>query len=120
MISKDDPGPPAPSAGPAHESPPGVFTAPKRASSFAGSWRATDSKGVSCTIHLSSVSSLDLYKASISKCASESLRNVNTWSFSPDRIVLFSRGSEIAQLSGTEASLRGTLGTSGLALTMTR
>lgn len=115
--------PPAPVPGPAlpaAESPPGVFSAPKRVSSYAGTWKATDGKGGSCTIHLSSVTSLDLYKASASKCANENLRQVNTWSFGQDRIVLFSRGKEIARLTGSEASLNGTVSGSDLPLKMMR
>jgi len=116
-------GPPAiapSSLPPAAESPPGVFSAPKRVSSYAGTWKATDGKGGSCTIHLSSMASLDLYKASASKCTIESLRQINTWSFGQDRVVLFSRGKEIARLTGSEASLGGTAGPSDLPFKMTR
>lgn len=121
IVSKDAPPPTAPApVSPTAESPPGVFSAPKRASSYAGTWSGKDAKGASCVIHLSSVSSLDLYKASTSKCGNENLRNVNSWSFAQDRIVLFSRGKEIARLTGTEASLNGTISSSGTLLTMTR
>lgn len=112
--------PPSPPPVPTAESPPGVFSAPKQARSYAGTWSARDGQGASCTIHLSSVASLDLYKASASKCANEHLRSVNTWSFAEDRVVLFSRGKEVARLSGTEASLDGTIRASGRPLKMTR
>jgi len=116
-----NPLPPAPGpVGSAAESPPGVFSAPKQARSYAGTWSAADGRGASCTIHLSSVASLDLYKASASKCANEHLRTVNAWSFAEDRVVLFSKGREVARLSGSEASLDGTIRASGGALKMTR
>ncbi len=102
------------------EAAPGVFTAPRRATSYAGTWQAKDDKGRSCVIHLSSVASLDLYKASTSKCSDESLRQVNMWRFEGTRISLYSRGTETAQLEGTEASLTGALKPSGAALRMTR
>lgn len=108
---------PAPAAG---ESPPGVFSAPRRASSYAGTWKAKDHKGDSCLIQLSSVASLDLYKASVSKCSNEALRQVNSWSFNENRIVLFSRGVEIAQLTGSEAALSGSLSKAGTLLRMSR
>jgi hypothetical protein len=101
-------------------SPPGVFTAPRRATSYAGTWKVTDGRGGSCTVHLSSVSSLDLYKASTSKCTNESLRNVNMWRFEENRISLFSRGSEVAHLDGSEASLSGKLTGSGAPIKMQR
>jgi hypothetical protein len=111
----------APSQAPATvESPPGIFSSPRLASSYAGTWRASDDKGNSCLVHLSSVSSLDLYKATTSKCASESLRSVNAWSFEQNRIVLLSHGVEIAHLAGAEASLSGALTKSGTPLTMAR
>ncbi|WP_370644836.1 AprI/Inh family metalloprotease inhibitor [Microvirga sp. ACRRW] len=105
---------------PSAEFPPGVFTTPRRASSYAGIWHAKDDKGLSCSIHLSSVASLDLYKASVSKCSNESLSQVNMWRFEGGKVTLFSRGTEIARLEGAEASLAGTLSRSGAPLRMTR
>lgn len=108
------------SAAPTAESPPGVFSPPKQATSYAGTWKATDSKGNSCIVHLSSVAALDLYKASTSNCRNENLRNVNTWSFAQNRVILFSRGREIAHMAGSEASLNGTDNASGLSFRMVR
>lgn len=105
---------------PAAPSPPGVFTPPRRASSYAGTWKATDDTGLSCLVHLSSVASLDLYKASTSKCSSEALRGINLWRFEETRVTLLSRGAEIARLEGTEASLSGTLSGAGTPLKMLR
>lgn len=102
------------------ESPPGIFSAPRRASSYSGRWTAKDHKGRSCFIALSSVASLDLYKASTSKCASEPLKEINSWNFSEDRVVLYSRGVEIATLKGSEANLKGLLSEMGTALEMSR
>ena len=105
---------------PAAPSSPGVFTPPRRASSYAGTWKATDGAGRSCLVHLSSVASLDLYKASTSKCSSEALRGINLWRFEETRVTLLSRGAEIARLEGTEASLSGTLSGAGTPLKMLR
>lgn len=101
-------------------SPPGVFAAPRRASSYAGTWKARDSEGRACLVHLSSAASLDLYKASVSKCASETLRHVNLWRFEGNNVSLFTRGVEIARLEGSEASLSGSFNQSGASLQMTR
>jgi hypothetical protein len=100
-------------------SPPGVFTAPQRASSYSGAWKATIGAS-SCRVQLSSAPSLDLYKASTQGCSHDALRSVNGWTFRDNQIVLFSRGQVIARLSGAEAALAGTLSTSRAELTMSR
>jgi hypothetical protein len=107
-------------APPPAESPPGVFAAPRRASSYAGTWKATDDAGKTCLIHLSSVAALDLYKASTSRCSNEALRNVNLWRFDATRVSLLSHGAEIARLEGSEASLTGILSKSGAPVKMLR
>ncbi len=106
-------------AAPIQASPPGVFANPKRASSYAGSWKATVGSS-SCKVQLSSVPSLDLYKASTQGCSQDAMRAVNGWSFRDDQVVLFSRGQPVARLSGAEASLAGTLSNSSAAIEMTR
>lgn len=98
---------------------PGVFTLPQRPSSYAGMWKASVGSA-SCRIQLSSVPSLDLYKASAQGCSSNALKSVNGWSIRDNQVILFSRGQVIARLSGAEAALSGTLNGSEAALTMTR
>ncbi len=110
----------SPSSSPSDASPPGVFQKPRRASSYAGQWKAVDAKGTSCKIQLASVPVLDLYKASTTGCSDEGLRSVNAWSLREDHVILFSRGNAIARLSGEEASLSGTLSASGGSLKMVR
>ncbi len=98
---------------------PGVFTLPQRPSSYAGTWKASIGS-TSCRIQLSSVPSLDLYKASAQGCSSDALKTVNAWSIRDNQVILFSRGQVIARLSGAEAALSGSLSGSGAELTMTR
>ena len=98
---------------------PGVFTPPQRPSSYAGTWKASVGS-VSCRIQLSSVPSLDLYKASTQSCSSDALRTVNAWSIRDNEVMLFSRGQVIARLSGAEAALSGTLSGSKTEVMMTR
>jgi hypothetical protein len=99
--------------------PPGVFTAPQRASSYAGTWNVNVGSST-CKVQLSSVPSLDLYKASTLGCAHEAMRSVNGWSFRENQVVLFSRGQLVARLSGAEAALAGTLNGSGSEIRMSR
>ena len=96
----------------AQSSAPGVFTPPQRASSYAGTWNVSIGTS-SCRIQLSSVPSLDRYKASTQGCTHEAMRSVNGWSFRENQIVLFSREQPVARLSGAEAALVGTLNGSG-------
>ena len=103
----------------AGSSSPGVFTPPQRASSYAGTWNASVGSA-SCRIQLSSVPSLDLYKASHQGCSGNALKMINGWSIRDNQVILFSRGQVIARLSGAEAALSGTLNGSETALTMTR
>jgi hypothetical protein len=104
---------------PAAASDPGVFTPPQRASSYAGSWKASVGS-VSCRIQLSSVPSLDLYKASAQGCSNNALKAINGWSIRDNQVILFSRGQVIARLSGAEAALSGRMNGSETELTMTR
>jgi len=97
----------------------GVFTPPRRASSYAGTWKASVGSS-SCRVQLSNAPSLDLYKASAQGCADDALKTVNGWSFRDDQVTLYSRGQVIARLSGAEAALAGTLNGSRTVLTMTR
>ena len=103
----------------AQASAPGVFTPPRRPSSYAGTWKASVGSA-SCRVQLSSVPALDLYRASTQGCSSDVLKTVNAWSIRDNEVVLFSRGQVIARLSGAEAALSGTLNGSGSELTMTR
>jgi hypothetical protein len=82
-------------------------------------WKASVNSA-SCRIQLSSVPSLDLYKASAQGCSSNALKSVNGWSIRDGQVILFSRGQVVARLSGAEAALSGTLNGSEAALTMTR
>ncbi|MGO4526283.1 AprI/Inh family metalloprotease inhibitor [Microvirga sp. 2MCAF35] len=117
------PSQPAPGAPPAHtepqSSPPGVFTAPQRATSYAGSWNASVGAS-SCKVQLTSVPSLDLYKASTQGCKDEAVRSVNGWSFRENQVILFSRGQVVGRLSGAEAALAGTLNGSGSEIRLSR
>jgi hypothetical protein len=108
-----------PASASAQSSPAGVFTAPQRASSYSGTWNARVGAS-SCKVQLSSVPSLDLYRASTQGCAHEVLRSVNGWSFRENQVILFSRGQLVARLSGAEAALAGTLNGSGSEVRMSR
>ena len=103
----------------AQSSPPGVFSPPRRASSYAGTWNAKVGAS-SCKVQLSSVPSLDLYKASTQGCTHEAVRSINGWSFRENQVILFSRGQLVARLSGAEAALTGTLNSSGSEISMSR
>ncbi|WP_369347056.1 AprI/Inh family metalloprotease inhibitor [Bosea sp. LC85] len=89
-------------------------------SAYAGAWRAVDASGKACRVQLSTTSSIDLYKASVSGCAGSPLQSVNLWSFSGGNVALYSRERVVARLSGQEASLSGSVESGGGSLRMTR
>ncbi|WP_195904239.1 AprI/Inh family metalloprotease inhibitor [Microvirga lotononidis] len=99
--------------------PPGVFTPSQRATSYAGTWNVSVG-ATSCKVQLTSVPSLDLYKASTQGCKDEAVRSVNGWSFRENQVILFSRGTVVGRLSGAEAALSGTLSGSGSEIRMSR
>ena len=103
----------------AYANPPGVFSTSRRPSSYAGAWKA-NAGGISCRVQLSSVPSLDLYKASSQGCQITRLQGVNGWTLRDNQVILFSHGQVIARLAGAEASLEGVLTDSDAALTMSR
>jgi hypothetical protein len=82
-------------------------------------WKASVGSA-SCRIQLSSVPSLDLYRASAQGCSSNALKTVNGWSIRDSQVILFSRGQVVARLSGAEAALSGRLNGSEAELTMRR
>jgi len=78
-----------------------------------GNWIAQQEDGGSCRLHLTSVPALDLYKASVSRCTNAALQTINAWSLREGNIVLYSRGSVVARLTGGSSSFAGTLEGSG-------
>ncbi|MGO4740450.1 AprI/Inh family metalloprotease inhibitor [Bosea sp. 2KB_26] len=90
-----------------------VIPPPTSPSAYAGSWRAVDAGGKTCRVQLSTTSSIDLYKATVSGCAGSPLQSVNLWSFSGGNVTLYSREKVVARLSGQEASLSGPIEAGG-------
>ncbi|MFC4173055.1 AprI/Inh family metalloprotease inhibitor [Microvirga sp. GCM10011540] len=84
-----------------------------------GNW-TVEADGSSCRLQLSSAPTLDLYKASTTRCTSKILQGVNAWSARDGEIVLYSHGTVVAQLKGDETSYFGILESSGKAIKLTR
>lgn len=93
---------------------------PSSPSAYAGAWRAVDASGKACRVQLSTASSIDLYKASVTGCAGSPLETVNLWSVSDGQVTLYARETVVARLSGQGASLSGSVETGGGSLRMTR
>lgn len=108
VISKDGPDPHAP------------LTQTKRRTALTGNWSADEGNGRRCRVQLSSVPSLDLYKASTVQCASKPLQEINAWNVVDGDIVLYSRGRVVSRLKGEDAAYSGALNGSGPSITLTR
>ena len=76
--------------------------------SLTGQWTAQES-GRTCRLQLSSTPTLDLYKASASDCANDTLQNVNSWAHRDRTLVLYARGRVTARLHEDGEAFSGTL-----------
>ncbi len=85
-----------------------------------GNWTIKPANGAPCRLNLTSVPTLDLYKASISSCSSNALQNVNSWNIRNGNIVLYARGSVVARMNTEGAPLKGMLEGSSIPLTLSR
>ncbi|RDI54826.1 protease inhibitor Inh [Microvirga subterranea] len=108
VISKDGPAPQAP------------LPQTRRRTALTGNWSADEGNGRRCRVQLSSVPSLDLYKASSAQCASKALQEINAWSMVDGDIVLYSRGRVVSRLKGEDTAYSGALNGSGGSITLTR
>ncbi|WP_407664040.1 AprI/Inh family metalloprotease inhibitor [Microvirga alba] len=79
----------------------------KGVTSFIGNWKIRDASGGSCRVQLSSVSTLDLYKASTVRCKEKTLQDINSWNVRDGDIVLYSRGSIVARLVRNGSTFEG-------------
>jgi len=93
--------------------------AAKRFTALTGAWTAREG-GRRCRLQLSSVPSLDLYKASSAQCSNKALQEVNAWSVREGNLLLFSRGRVVARLKENNESFTGTLEGSGTPVNLTR
>jgi hypothetical protein len=91
-----------------------------RFTSLTGAWKIQENGSNSCRLQLSSVSTLDLYKASSTRCTSATLQDVNAWNVEGGDLVLFSRGRIVSRLRGGNSTFFGTLEGSGTAIRLTR
>jgi hypothetical protein len=91
----------------------------KSLNSLTGHWAAQEGAG-SCRIQLSSVPTLDLYKASASRCSNVNLQNINSWIYRDGDIILYSRGHVVSRLKEDGAAFKGTLDGAGGPLRISR
>lgn len=70
-----------------------------------------------CQIQLSTSSTLDLYKASTSRCNDARLRDVNTWALRGESLELYSKGRVIVHLEPNGSAYSGRIENRGLSMT---
>jgi hypothetical protein len=86
-----------------------------------GNWAAKDSTGASCRVQLSSVSAIDLNKASTTGCANKELAKVTAWKQQDDEIYLYQPGGTIAaRLRPSGSGYEGVMTKSSAALSLSR
>lgn len=87
--------------------------------SLSGRWALRIGRDT-CQIQLSTSSTLDLYKASISRCQDTALREVNTWALRGNAIELYSKGRVVAHLQPSGSTYIGQIENGSLSVMMTR
>lgn len=98
---------------------PATEARPISVASLSGRWALRTGRDT-CQIQLSTSSTLDLYKASTSRCQDAALREVNTWILRGHVIELYSKGRVVAHLQPNGSTYTGLIENRGLPVTMTR
>jgi hypothetical protein len=86
-----------------------------------GNWTAREAAGGSCRVALSSVPTLDLYKASTAGCQTRELQRVNAWELRGDEVYLYEPGGGVAaRLKQAGRSFEGAAARTGAPITLTK
>ncbi|QFU17670.1 AprI/Inh family metalloprotease inhibitor [Microvirga thermotolerans] len=88
-------------------------------SSLSGRWTMKIGKDA-CQLHLSTSSTLDLYKASSSNCAESALREINTWNVRADDLELYAKGRLVARLQRSGSAYAGMIEGKGIPVLISR
>jgi len=85
-----------------------------------GRWRAQDANG-SCRVNLTSVPTLDFYKAATSGCQNKDLSKVSSWEYRNGEVYLYQQGGTVAaRLKAGTQQMDGVLQSSGAAITLSK
>jgi hypothetical protein len=107
VAARPEPAPPAP--------------APTTRTSVTGNWTAREAAGGSCRVTLSSVPTLDLYKASTSGCQSRELKGVNAWELRGEEVYLYESGGGVAaRLRKAGSGFEGSASRTGAQVTLSK
>jgi hypothetical protein len=86
-----------------------------------GNWTAREAAGGSCRVTLSSVPTLDLYKASTSGCQSRELQRVNAWELRGEEVYLYEQGGGVAaRLKQSGRGFEGAAARTGAPISMAK
>ena len=103
-------------------SPPGDVRSPSSQAhgGLAGTWTLQTAGAKTCHLTLSSMPTLDLYRASTASCANDDLKSINAWAVRGNEVVLYNRGAVVARAAPSGAAYYGRLEKSGTPLNLTR
>jgi hypothetical protein len=111
------PRPPQVAARPEPQAPSG----PPSRTAVTGNWTAREASGGACRVALSSVPTLDLYKASTSGCQSRELQRVNAWELRGDEVYLYEPGGGVAaRLKQAGQTFEGAAARTGAPITLSK
>lgn len=94
---------------------------PPSRTSVTGNWTAREAAGGSCRVTLSSVPTLDLYRASTAGCQSRELKAVNAWELRGDEVYLYETGGGVAaRLKQSGGGFQGSAARTGAPITLAK
>jgi hypothetical protein len=100
---------------------PAPASGPPSRTAVTGNWTAREAAGGSCRVALTSVPTLDLYKASTSGCQSRELQRVNAWELRGDEVYLYEPGGGVAvRLKQAGRSFEGAAARTGAPVTLSK
>lgn len=100
---------------------PVVRSGPPSRTSVTGNWTAREAAGSSCRVVLTSVPTLDLYRASTSGCQSRELQRVNAWELRGEEVYLYEPGGGVAaRLKQAGRGFEGSSSRTGAPITLSK
>jgi Protease inhibitor Inh len=100
---------------------PAPASGPPSRTAVTGNWTAREAAGGSCRVVLTSVATLDLYRASTTGCQSRELQRVNAWELRGDEVYLYEPGGGVtARLKQSGRNFEGAAARTGAPITLSK
>jgi hypothetical protein len=100
---------------------PAPASGPPSRTAVTGNWTAREAAGGNCRVTLTSVPTLDLYRANTAGCQSRELQRVNAWELRGDEVYLYEPGGGVAaRLKQSGRNFEGAAARTGAPITLSK